>query len=409
MKLAVEPCAAANGSACHDSCYFWLEPVSSVRGVVLRSLPSSSPHLAATAPRSAAAELGVVRRSMRLLRITFTAAFCAMSGCSPAQTEKATETISLPSGEVLTNEFFLSLGRDSVRHNKLFFQQTASSPRELLGESIEEDAAPLSLHATKPFIQRSQDRTALMIGSHVFQRWLRKDGPYWYHLTTNPDPAASVFLRVFLPPGDFRISRSSPIGIRGWFDVPKPEVPYRFDHMDLDQNVLVTRRNSSDAAFPEFLVYGARQYGFTLNFDIERTRFANHIQPPPDAGILIDLSVVTYPGDLKLGKSREAALALPGATEIHKQTQPLSSNTWTTAECSFTIPTGTVINERFDALLGFRDPLPDYLSVFWRRHPILWDDWHFIRAGDWIRAEASGFKGGTCRIVFFRVRLPEPK
>ena len=263
---------------------------------------------------------------MRLLRITITAAFCVMSSCSPSQTEKFIETVSLPSGEVLTNESFLSLGRDSVRHNRLFFQQTAASPRELLGESIEEDAAPLSLRASKPFLQRTQDRTALIIGSHVFQRWLRKEGPYWYHLTTNPNPAASVFLRAFLPAGDPRIPRSSPIGIRGWFDVPKPEVRYRFDRIDLDQNVLFTRRDSPDTTFPEFLVYSARQYGFTLSFDIERTRTANHHQPPNDADILIDFSVVTYPGDLRLGKDRETVLGLQGATEIHAQTLPLSSS-----------------------------------------------------------------------------------
>ena len=57
-----EPCAAANGSACHGSCYSGLDPsrpfvaLSYVRCLLLRST------FAATAPRSAVAELGVVRR-----------------------------------------------------------------------------------------------------------------------------------------------------------------------------------------------------------------------------------------------------------------------------------------------------------------------------------------------------------
>lgn len=346
---------------------------------------------------------------MRGFRLTVVAVCFVVSSCSPAQTEKATDTLALPTGEILTNESFLSLGRDSVRHNKLYFQQDASLPRELLSETIEEDAAPLSLHAAKPQIQTSRDRTALLLGPYFFQRWLRKEGPYWYHTTTNPDAAASVFLRSFLQPGDPLISSATAGNIRGWFDILKPEVSYVFDHIDLDKNVLVTRRNSPDAAFPEFLVYSALQYGSTLRFDIERTRSANHLEPPSDSNILIDVSVVTYPGELKLGNSRDSVLALPGATEIHAQTLPLIPTKWTASECSFTIPTGARINERFDALLGFLDPLPNYLSVFWRRYPVFWDDWHFVRMDDWIRAEASGFKGGLSRVVFFRIRRPKPQ
>ncbi len=344
---------------------------------------------------------------MRLLRITFLTAFLAVGSCSLAQTEKSVETITLPSGEILANESFLSVGPETVRHRKLFFRETLSAPRELIGENIQAGGAPLSLDAAKPFILRAEDRTALIIGSHVFQRWLRKEGPYWYCFTTNPDAAASVFLRSFLPPGDSRISSSSPIGIRSWLNVPKPEVPYRFDQLDLSQNVLITRLDSSETMFPELLVYSARLYGSPLSFDIERTRAANKLKPPSDTGISIDFSVVTYSGELSLSDSRESVVALPGAAEIHARTLPLSSSTWTTTECSFSIPTGISINERFDVLLGFCDPLPDYISIYWRRHPVLWDQWHFARLNKWIRAEAAGYKGGVSRVAFFRVRRTE--
>jgi hypothetical protein len=342
---------------------------------------------------------------MRLFQLAITLAGSLVLGSwAFGQTEKATDTVSLPTGEILTNESFLSVGRDSVRHNNLFFQQSASSPREALGEIIEENAAPLSLHRAAPKLLRSGDRTALLIGTNIFQRWLRKGGPYWYHATTGPDPAASVFLRSFVPSGDSRISTSAGRSVRGWFDIWRPDVPYAFDHIDLDQNVLVTRRDSPDTTFPGLLVYSALQYGFTWRFDIERTRSANHLEPPPDAGVVIDFSIVTYPGDLKLATTRDTVLAAPGAKEIHLQTLPLSSNAWTATECSLTIPTGASVNERYDALLGFIDPLPDYASIFWRSYPVLWDDWHFVRFGEWIRADASGYKGGLSRIVFFRVR-----
>jgi hypothetical protein len=91
---------------------------------------------------------------------------------------------------------------------------------------------------------------------------------------------------------------------------------------------------------------------------------------------LIDISVVTYSGELKLGGNRDSVMALPGATEVHARTLPLGSSNWTITECSFAIPTGTNISERFDALLGFLDPLPEYISIFWRKHPVLEDHWH---------------------------------
>lgn len=307
----------------------------------------------------------------------------------------------------MINESFLSLGRDSVRHNRLFFQQSVSAPREVLGEIIEENAAPISLHASAPKLIRAGDRTALLLGNHLFQRWLRGSNPYWYQASTSPDPAASMFLRSFLPVSDPHVSTRAASTVRGWFDIPRPEMTYVFHHIDLDQNVFTTRRETSEAAFPEFLVYSARQYGFPWRFDIERTRSANHLKPPSDAGVFIDYSIVTYPGELKLGDSREAALAVPGAAEILAQTLPLSSTTWTSTECSFVIPTGSKINERFDTLLGFYDPLPDYVSVFWRRYPVLWDQWWFVKFGHWIRAEASGYKGGLARVAFFRVRRTE--
>jgi len=251
----------------------------------------------------------------------------------------------------------------------------------------------------------------LRIGSHIFLRWPRKEGPYWCHETTATNAAASIYLRSFLPFGDSRIAVPSENDTLKWFETPRPDVPYAFDHIDLGQNVLVTKRDSLENIFPMFLIYSATQYGFPLEFDIERTRDANRFKPPPDSGVIIDFSVVTYPGELnaRTNSKRSTCLLLPGAQEIHTQSLPLSSSTWTAIECSFAIPNGIVIKDRFDVLLGFLDPLPDRLSIFYRHHPVFVNTWQFIKFGDWICAEASGFKGGLARIAFFRVRHTETK
>ena len=343
-------------------------------------------------------------KRVNLIILVISGMLCAFTSCSLGKREKATERLSLPTGEVVINESFLSVGRDSVRHNRLYFQQTASSSRESLGEIIEESAPALSLRAATPSLYRSADRMVLVIGSHVFQRWLRRDGPYWYQVSTNPDPAAAVFLRSFLKPSDPRIAAQRNANVRGWLDIPRPKVPYLFERIDLDNNVLVARRALADTSFPQFLVYSAVKYGFTFRFDIERTREANALTPPPHSHLAIDVSVITYPGEIMSDDARDAALAFPGAKEIDSSTVPLSASTWATTECSFTIPTGTRIEQRFDVLLGFLDPLPDYLSIFWRRHPVLWDDWHFVKMGDWVRVEASGYTGGLAVSVFARVR-----
>jgi hypothetical protein len=353
---------------------------------------------------------------MRLAHFSLAfALFCSASSClkekTVLETEK-TETVSLPGGEILTTESFLTLSsHDSFRRLKLFFQKNASSQRETVIEFLVEGAAPISLRSDAPQLFTSGDRTALRIGSHIFLRWPRKAGPYWHHETTAPNAAASIYLRSFLSSSDSRIAVPSGNNTLKWFETPKPDVPYAFDHYDFEQNVLVTKRDTPENTFPEFLVYSANQYGFPWGFDIERTRNANSFKPPLDSGVIIDFSVVTYPGelDLRTNSKRSTCLLLPGAQEIHAQSLPLSSSKWTPMECSFAIPNGIVIKDRFDVLLGFLDPLPDHLSIFYRHHPVLSNTWQFIKFGDWICADASGFNGGLARVAFFRIRHTQTK
>lgn len=327
-----------------------------------------------------------------------------LSGCKGEQTEPTVSTFALPTGEVITNKSFISEGRDRVCHNQLSYQDNASSPSEVIGEVVEEDAGPLSLKSST--IIRDGRRTALILGSQIFQRWPRKEGPYWYHFTATPDPCASVYLRSFLPVGDNRAS--VPLGqVRGWFNFPRPEVPYVFENLDLKQNVFVTRRDTPDATFPEFLVYSAQTYGFPWSFDIERTRAANGAETPLIEGISIEYSVITYNGDVTLADNRVSALKLPQAKEIHASENPIRATSWDTLGFSFVTPQGKLVTERHDAMIAFRDSSPDYISIFWRRHPITQNHWFFVKIGEWTILQTSGFEGDFSRTIYFRIKHKE--
>ena len=152
------------------------------------------------------------------------------------------------------------------------------------------------------------------------------------------------------------------------------------------------------------MVYSAKEYDFEWEFDIERTRKINHCKPPSDSNLVIDFSAVMYPGELKSYEARDAVLRLPGAKEIHAESHALRSSTWTTAEWSFTAPDRTETSERFEAMLGFLDPCPDYLTVFWRKHPVSRDYWDFTKTDEWVHISTEGAQDKWAPIVFFRVR-----
>jgi len=206
----------------------------------------------------------------------------AMAGeNSPAQT--VIETVTLPTGEVIMNE---SKSDDDYCSNRLFYQASAAAPQEWLGEITQENSV-ISLHEPKPVILREGDRLALIIGAYVFERE-EKQGKYrWGTVSTNPNAVALNFVRTAVGLGDSRFMDRGPFASYG----------YVYDHLDLGQNILVTRykdakntklrsrakrAEGSPAAGsavrkspPEFLIYSASQFGQPLTFDLARTRAIN--------------------------------------------------------------------------------------------------------------------------------------
>jgi hypothetical protein len=120
----------------------------------------------------------------------------------------------------------------------------------------------------------------------------------------------------------------------------------------------------------------------------------------------MDVSVVLFPRQAERDDTfttpRHTFLAIPGAQEFHSQTIPLSSSKWTVADYSFTSLTGISEKRRFEALLGFLDPLPYYASVLVRHSSL--EEWRFVALGDWVCYESSGHLDGTSIRKFFRIR-----
>jgi hypothetical protein len=152
------------------------------------------------------------------------------------------------------------------------------------------------------------------------------------------------------------------------------------------------------------LVYSAPQYGLPLTFDFQRTGELNGL-PLPNDKLSMDVSVVTFPGDTSrlLGRDRAAALAEPGAKEIFAKTFPLNGETWTKIEYATRLSPTITENSQFEAILGFNDPAPHRVNIFWRREPDQQADWHPTETGAWVVADVSGLEGGILRNVYFRV------
>ncbi len=189
----------------------------------------------------------------------------ALSAIDPARlVERASESLRFPGGEWLIRESRRAetMAKQGARGDRHFlhYQRDHQSPREALGEISMIEAGAASLRDTRPLLQRSADRCAVVLGRYVFQRW---EGPWWYRVTTPPFGAAAFFLRAWLR------DQGEDVGLR------LPEVPYGFGHLDLERNVLVTSRERPDPRFPHYLVYSAPAWGSPWQFDPERTRRVN--------------------------------------------------------------------------------------------------------------------------------------
>jgi hypothetical protein len=350
---------------------------------------------------------------MRILLLFIIIVVCLIvRGCPIVRVkERMTETFTFPGGEMIINESCLvDSWAHLMRRNKLSFQQTASASREGIGEINEVDAMPISLHDPAPQLIRFGDRAALVLGPRLFHRWYGNQRRVWVESSsTEPDYAAHHFLRSFLQYGDPRLSTTSARNQSGRLEIPQLNVPYVFHNFDLEQMVFVTRRSAPDPAFPEFLVYSAWTYETMLRFDLERTRALNHLKPPSDAGMMVEYKVVTYYRPQESDYTQNSVFKGENTGETQIWAYPLSASTWTVAELSLKNPNGTILTKRYESKLGFFDPVPGNVSISWRPHTQLWEEWKHVRLDDWVLVEEGSYVGNLSVIVSLRVRRTKQK
>jgi len=336
-----------------------------------------------------------------------------LTGCDDCQTNQRTDTLSFESGEMLVNESYIEQSWDgSCAHNRLFYQPDSTTRREFIEEVWYPGGEPLFARHEDNHIARKDNRVVITVGPHLFKRIKIPGGPDWQHLEY-PDLPAKFFLGSFLPvtsplvqPGN----SSRPAGVFAQpIELGREQPAYATEKIDLVENVLATRRTSTNALFPECLIYSGTKYDLPWQFDLERTRKANHLAPPAKTNLVIEVSVVRVAAQLGSFEieSREKVLQVSSAKEVWNKTLPLAGRQWTQIVFPSLFAKNSNTDEKFEAILGFIDPLAR-VSVFWRSQPPLWDEHHACNLGEWVRADASGFDGGS-RIVYFKVKENQPE
>jgi hypothetical protein len=234
--------------------------------------------------------------------IVFLAYYCVIGLLTAAldfasTSDKRTESVTLPSGEVLVNHTFRegpSLGGSGERMNKLFLNNPMKGTSELVGDlNYEGEPNTPSLLAESPHPREFiyGDKKVLVVGSYLCERLKFNNVPYWNITSIAVDTETEAYLKSFHP------TNESPNDI-GWMI---GNVPFLFDSLDLTNNILILKKQIpkgfdnwqqfQDAKklfpfslwdeFPPYLVYSANDfkggsiYQFPLKFDIARTKAKN--------------------------------------------------------------------------------------------------------------------------------------
>ena len=317
-----------------------------------------------------------------------------------------------PTGEILTEESYLSSGlQGSDWNNQLYFQETESSPLEKLGTNIYGDWQSHTLPLSEAKLIRAKGLLLLIVlKEHIFQHPVLKGKSYWQEIAWMPNNVISYLGACRKADDQSNNSQKSRIDLK-----------YHFDHLDTDQNLLITKRASPDSHLPLYLVYSSVTYnqpvakapgildGFDWKFDLERTRATNNIKPPESPNLVVDVSVMTWTENMKGGwPSREVALSQPGAKELYSKSFPISSTDWKSVDYTTIDPYQggqKTISKHVEFLFGFQDPVADSYTFCWRGKDLYGTQYPSVKIGEWKWASSGGII--EPELIFFRVRRPE--
>ena len=333
-------------------------------------------------------------------------------------TDRKTTDFVLSPGVVISDEYYFQLWEPSDRdpgkseyvygacHNQLYFQLDGSAPREPLGGDIQTSESPLSISESQ-LVYRNGGRIILNVGPYIFERLVFDGKAVWGPIIPATDIDRNGYLRSFLKTDDRRVKTPD-----NFFGTPLPSwspfsgTPYVFDHFDERQNLLVLKRSSNESELPLLVAYSRLLSPERWTLDLERTRSVNGLNPPEDPHLVVDISTVTFPGKWGLDeeKDRERVLAKPYAKEVFSQSTPLSATTWDKFTYSYTTSDNQSQTRELDALFGFRDALPGYLTVIWKSRELSGVGYKFAKLGDWENITSTRSEDGIVESIFFRVR-----
>jgi hypothetical protein len=313
-------------------------------------------------------------------------------------TKRSTETVTFPTGEVLTTEYWVSDGGiDGSEENRLYFQETPSSP---IIKWIPEDDSPLSVSQAK-VIRHNGFLSMVAVEGHTFEHYIDYGGKSaWGEITSMGNVDAEHFINSFLTPPE--VARSQ------FF---RSDSVYWLDRVDFDQNLLVTARHSPNERLPRYLVYEAlspvaptsvtRLHGWY--FDLDRTRDLDGIPPPEDPGLIVDVSVVA--GSSGPGWPAREELIKRGGKEIYRQSFRVSSTHWTSFDYSPGLTqTGQVAGTKhYEFRFGYQDVAAQHYTFCWRSTEIFGRQYPSVPIGEWSWTCSSGGGIGP-ELVFFRAR-----
>ncbi len=331
-----------------------------------------------------------------------------MAGCdffSISRTDQRNEGIDLPSGDQILNDTYIEYG---VRVNQYYVIFDGAKEKEYLGKLTSKhfSAGLLSTNMNIQLI-RNGDKALCSIGNQIFKRWERNAKPWWYQWSIDNDAETRFFLRSFQdtysnPPDEGSNAE--------WFYYRLPAPPeYRFDSVDMDRNSLTLKATKDVHPWPQVLAYKAERYGFCWQFDLARTLEIDPslIYKHFPTNIVAHIMFITVPGDLSQirGDQPDELLKLKGAQLISDKEIEISDTHRVLVTAEHHLPSGDTRNDSFDIIGAYGDPNPELLSIYWRRHPILWQDWHLMKIGEWEQVDASGFKGDICQFVFLKLKI----
>jgi hypothetical protein len=230
--------------------------------------------------------------------------------------DRRTESVTLPSGEVLENHTYYEAGwGDGERYNKLFLKNPATGTSEWIDAygDLNYEAGPdtPSLFAQSPHPQEFiyGDEKVLVLGSYLCQRIKFGNVPYWNITSIGVDTEAQAYLKSFFSTNDILSKSPSDLGLQGGI------VPFVFASLDLTNNVLTLKKQMPEGygnwqqfrhhpdsifwdEFPSYLVYSVTGFNggslnpFPLKFDIARTKAKNgllwdNLMPPDSSSITV--------------------------------------------------------------------------------------------------------------------------